>query len=132
MIPLGVEKVQAVLDFFAVYTLAIYLEKPRTRRLDLHIYCVFMSGVFQDELFEVEKSSFVRDLLAKLYDGSPGIGRETLCTIWTLVICNNVFNLKGLLEDSPLKCFLLDGDFYFNPPRMWFRPDKAGVYDSDL
>ena len=91
-----------------------------------------MSGVFQNELFEVEKSSFVRDFLANLYDGSPSIGCKTLCTIRTLVICNNVFNLKGLLEDSPLKRFLLDGDFHFDPPRMWFRPDKAGIYDSDL
>ena len=102
------------------------------RRLDLHIYCVFMSGVFQDELFEVEESTLVRDLLPKLYDGSPSIGCETFCTVWTLMICNNKFNLESLLEDSALKCFLLDGDFHFDPPRMWFGPDEAGVYDSDL
>ena len=75
-----------------------------------------MSRVFQDELFEVEESSFMRDLLANLYDGSPSIGCETLCTIWTLVICNNVFDLERLLEDRPLKRFLLDGDFHFDPP----------------
>ena len=91
-----------------------------------------MSGMFQDELFEVEKGPFVRNLLAHLYDGSPCIGCKTLGTIWTLVVRNDVFNFEGLLEDGPLKGFLLNGDFHFDSPRMGFRPDKAGVYDSDL
>lgn len=88
--------------------------------------------MFQDELFEVEEGSFVRDLLAHLYDGSPCVGRKTLCTIWALVVCNDVFNLEGLLEDGPLKRFLLNSDLHFDSPRMGFRPNKAGIYDSDL
>ena len=91
-----------------------------------------MSGMFQDELFEVEESSFVGDLLAHLYDGSPCVGSKTLCTVWTLVVCNDVFNLEGLLEDGPLKRFLLNGDFDFDSPRVGFRPYKAGIYNSDL
>lgn len=102
------------------------------RGLNLHVYCIFMSGMFQDELFEVEESSFVRNLLTHLYDGSPCVGCKTLRTIWTLMVCNDVFNLKGLLEDGPLKRFLLDSNFDFDSPRMRFRPDKAGIYNSDL
>ncbi len=91
-----------------------------------------MGGMLQDELFKIEESSFMRDLLTHLYNGSPCVGGETLCTIWTLVVCNDVFNLEGLLEDGPLKRFLLDSDFHFYSPRMRFRPDKASIYNSDL
>ena len=91
-----------------------------------------MSGMFQDELFEVEKSSFVRDFLAHLYDGSPSVCGKTLCAIWALVICDDIFDLESLLEDSPLKRFLLNSDFHFDSSRMGFRPDKAGIYDPDL
>ena len=73
----------------------------------------------------------MRDFLADLYNGSPCIGGKALRTIWTLVVCNNIFNLEGLLEDGPLKSFLLNSDFYFDPPRMGFRPYKASIYDSD-
>ncbi len=100
--------------------------------MDIHVYCFFMSGMFQDELFEVQESSFVRDLLAHLYDGSPCVGCETLCTIWTLVVCNDVLYLKSLLEDGPLKRFLLNGDFHFDSSGMRFCPDEAGIYDPDL
>ena len=100
--------------------------------MDVHVYCFFMSGMFQDELFEVQESSFVRDLLAHLHDGPPCVGCKTLCTIWTLVVCNDVFNLEGLLEDGPLKRFLLDSNFDFDSSRMGLRPNKAGIYDSDL
>ena len=88
--------------------------------------------MFQDELFEVEKSSFVGDLLAQLHNGSPCVGCKTLCAIWTLVVCNDIFDLKCLLEDGPLKRFLLNSDFHFDSPRMGFRPNKARIYDSDL
>lgn len=91
-----------------------------------------MSGMFQDELFKVEESSFVRDLLAHLYDGSPCVGCKALCTIWTLMVRNDVFDLEGLLENSPLKRFLLNSDFHFDSPRMGLRPDKAGIDDPDL
>ena len=91
-----------------------------------------MSGMFQDELFEVEESSFVRDLLTHLYDGSPGVACKTLCTIWTLVVCNDIFDLKGLLQDRPLKSLLLDCDFDFYSSRVRFRPDEAGIYDPDF
>ena len=101
-------------------------------RLNIHIYGIFMSGMLQNELFKIQKSSLVRYFLAHLYDGSPCIGCETLCTIRTLVVCNYIFNLERLLEDGPLKGFLLDGNFHFDPSGMGFRPDKAGVYDSDL
>ena len=88
--------------------------------------------MFQDELFEVEESSFVRDLLAHLDNGSPCVRCETFCTIRALVVCNDVFDLESLLQDGPLKRFLLDGDLDFDSPRVRFRPDKAGVYDPDL
>lgn len=88
--------------------------------------------MFQNKLFEVEESSFVRDLLAHLYDGSPCVRCKTLCTIWTLVVCNDIFDLKSLLEDRSLKRFLLDSNFHFYSSRVWFRPNEARIYDSDL
>ena len=91
-----------------------------------------MGGMFQNELFEVKKGTFVRDLLAHLYDSSPCVGCETFCTVWTLVVRNDVFHFEGLLQNGPLKSFLLNGNFHFDTPRMWFRPDKACVYNSDL
>ena len=100
--------------------------------MNLHVYCFFMSGMFQDELFKVEESTFVRNLLAHLYDGSPSVGCKALRTIWALVVRNDVFNFEGLLQDGPLKRLLLNGDFHLDSPRMGFRPDKAGVYDPDL
>lgn len=74
----------------------------------------------------------MRNFLTHLYDCSPCVGCKTLRTIWALVVCNDVFNLKGLLEYSPLKRFLLNGDFHFDTPRMRLRPDEAGVYDPNL
>ena len=74
----------------------------------------------------------MRHLLAELYDSSPCIGCEALRTIWTLVVCDNIFNLEGLLEDGPLKRFLLNSDFYFDPPRMGFCPNKASIYNPGL
>ena len=88
--------------------------------------------MFQDELFEVEKSTFVRNLLAHLYDGSPCVGCKTLCTIRALMVRNDVFDFEGLLQDGPLERFLLNSDFHFDSSRMGFRPDKACVYDPDL
>ena len=73
----------------------------------------------------------MRDLLADLYYGSPCIGGKALRTIWTLVVCNDIFNLEGLLKDGPLKRFLLYSDLYFDSPRMGFRPNKASIYNSD-
>lgn len=97
MISLSVEEIETVLDFFAIDKSAVDPEVVSYRRLNLHVYCIFMSGMFQDELFQIEKSPFVGNLLTHLYDGSPCVGCKTLCTIWTLVVCNDVFNLEGLL-----------------------------------
>lgn len=74
----------------------------------------------------------MRNLLTHLYDGPPCVGCETLCTIWTLMVCNDVFDFEGLLEDGPLERFLLNGDLDFDSPRMRFRPNEAGIYNSDL
>lgn len=57
VVSLGVEEVQAILDFF-------------------DIYGVFVGGVFEDELFEIEKGSLVWHFLSYLDDSSPCIGSE--------------------------------------------------------
>lgn len=133
VVPLSVEKIKTILDFFAVGRSALKSKSNlKARRLNLHIYGFFMSGMFQYELFEVEESAFVRNLLAHLYDGSPCVGCKTLCTIRALMVRNDVFNFESLLQDGPLERFLLDSDLYFDSPRMGLRPDKAGVYDPDL
>ena len=54
VIPLSVEEIQSILDL-------------------LDVERISMSGVFEDQLFEVEEGSFVRDFLSNLNDRPPGI-----------------------------------------------------------
>lgn len=91
-----------------------------------------MSSVFDDELFEEEESSLVRNLLTDLNTSSPGMGGVGLCTIGALSIGNDVFDFEGLLEDGVLEGFGLNCDLDLDTFRMGFRPDERGVDDSDF
>ena len=82
VVPGGVEEVEAVGRFADVDRVAV-------------------GGMFEDELFEVEKGSFVGDLLADLNDGAPGICGEGFGAVGTLVVCNDIFYHECLLDDRP-------------------------------
>ena len=88
---------------------------------------VFVGGVFEDELFEVEEGSFVGDFLADLDDGAPGVGCEGFGAVGTLVGVDDIFNFEGLFEDGTLEGFLLDLYLDFDAPGVRLRPDEAGV-----
>ena len=57
--------------------------------------------MFEDELFEVEKCSFVGYFLADLHNRAPGICGEGFGAIGTLVVCDNIFHDECLLDDCP-------------------------------
>jgi hypothetical protein len=88
--------------------------------------------VFEDELFEVEECSFVRDFLPDLDDCLPGVGCVGLRAVRTLLVGNDKFTLEGLLEDSGCECFFLDGEFDSDSTGVRFCPDKAGINQTDL
>ena len=71
-----------------------------------------MCRVLENQLFEIQESSLVRDFLSDLNTGSPGIGSETLLAVRTLLlrlagtqsfqgisnlVCHHVFDFKCLL-----------------------------------
>lgn len=88
---------------------------------------VFVGGVFEDELFEVEEGAFVGDFLADLNDGAPGVGCEGFGAVRALVGVDDVFDFKGLFDDGALEGFLLNFDLDFDAPGVGLRPDEGGV-----
>ena len=91
-----------------------------------------MCVMFQDELFEVEKSTFVRDFLTNLDDCFPGVFGVRFCTVGTLLVCYYEFTFESLLEDGRCECFFLDSEFDSNSTGMRFCPDKSGIDQTDL
>ena len=75
-----------------------------------------MSVVFEDELFEVQEGAFVRDFLADLDDGFPGMFRVSFGTVWTLLVCYYEFAFERLLEDGGSEGFFLNGEFDSDSP----------------
>lgn len=55
--------------------------------------------MFEDQLFEVEESAFVGDLLADLHARTPGVCGIGFRAVGTLVIGHNVLYLETLLEN---------------------------------
>lgn len=55
--------------------------------------------MFEDQLFEVEESAFVGDLLADLHARTPGVCGIGFRAVGTLVIGHNVLDLETLLEN---------------------------------
>ena len=86
-----------------------------------------MCVIFEDELFEVEECSFVRDFLTDLNGCFPGIFGVSFSTIGTLLICYNVFDIECLLKDGGGEGFFLDGEFYSNSTRVRFCPYETCI-----
>jgi hypothetical protein len=78
---LAVEEVQAVLHF-------------------LYRDGVFVSSVLEDELFEEQEGALVLDFLSDLDKGSPSVFSGKSCTVRTLHILDEEFDLEYLFEDG--------------------------------
>lgn len=55
--------------------------------------------VFEDQLFEVEESAFVGDLLADLHARAPGICGVGFRAVGALVVGHDILDLEALLEN---------------------------------
>ena len=53
--------------------------------------------MLQDELLKVQERAFVWNFLPKLDKGFPGVLRSQSCTVGTLSVLDQVFDLKHLL-----------------------------------
>jgi hypothetical protein len=91
-----------------------------------------MCVVFKNELFEVEKRSFVLDFLTDLDDGFPGVQGVCFGTVRTLLVGYDEFAFESLLEDGCGKGFFLNSEFNSDSSRVRFRPDKPGIDETDL
>jgi len=77
---LSKEEIQSILDFSDRNTIPIGV-------------------VFENELFDVEESTFVVDFLSDLNERSPGVLRSESGTFGTLSSLNNVFDFEDLLKN---------------------------------
>lgn len=93
---------------------------------------IFVCSILQDELLEVQESTLMGHLLAKLDGRTPGVVGETLLTIGALLCSNNVLHLKALLNDSTLESLLLNGELDLHTTGVRFGPNEAGIDDSDF
>lgn len=98
----------------------------------LNVDGVLVGAMLEDELLEVEESALVRDLLADLDDGAPGVVRVRLCAVGALVVVLDVLDLERLLHDGALGDLLLHRDLDLDAPGMRLRPDEARIDDSQL
>jgi len=102
MCTLWVIEINAILDFLDIYSILV---------------CI----VFQNELFQVKKCTFVLDLLANLNYGFPSVSSGDASAFVALLIWDDVLELENLLEDRWWKDFLLDREFYLDPPAVRLR-----------
>jgi hypothetical protein len=107
------EEVQTILDF-------------------LDVDSILVCAMLEDELFEVEESSLMRDLLSNLNASSPCIRGVRLCAVWTLLVCNHVFHLECLLQYNAFRYRILYRELDFDSSRMRLSPNKACIDDSDF
>lgn len=59
----------------------------------------------------------------------PGVGRPSLLAIVTLLILNNEFHAKSLLQISVILDFLLNSNFHFYSHAVRLSPNKLSIYD---
>jgi|LauGreDrversion4_2_1035121.scaffolds.fasta_scaffold1133247_2 hypothetical protein len=89
--------------------------------------CFFMSFMSQDQLFEVEESSFVMYTLSYLYLTCPGVRSPSLLTIITLLVLNYKFHSESLLKHSVVLNFLLNNKLHFHASTVRFCPNKSSI-----
>ncbi len=52
--------------------------------------------MFENQLFEVEESSLVRDFLSDLDNSFPGVFGGEFCAVGALAVLDEIFDLEGL------------------------------------
>lgn len=107
-------------------------EEIQSVRLPLDIGNILVSVMLQNQLFNVQEGSLVIDFLTGLHDRSPGVLGHDLGTVHALLVGDNDFEDKGLLQDGGGEGFLLDGDLDFDAFAVRFGPDEAGVDEANL
>jgi hypothetical protein len=65
---------------------------------------VFLGVVLEDQLFKVEKGTFVRYFLSDLDHGFPSILSSQLGAAGALAVLNQEFDLEGLFENCVGQC----------------------------
>ena len=63
-------------------------------------YRVLIRPVLENKLLEVQECPLVRDFLAYLHDGLPGVLCGEFRAVRTLSMQNDIFNLEYLLKNS--------------------------------
>ena len=93
---------------------------------------VCMGTMLEDELFEKKKSSLVGDLLANLNDGFPGVLSSDTSAVLAMLIGDDVFDNKDLLENGSSKDLFLYGKLELDPAGMRLCPNETGIHQTNL
>lgn len=93
---------------------------------------VLVGVVLEDELFEIQESTLVVDLLSNLHECSPSVLRRQSSTFRTLRSGDGVFNLEDLLQNCRGEDLFLNRQFYPQSFRMRFGPDESSIDQSNL
>ena len=64
---------------------------------------VLLGSVLEDKLLEEEEGPLMRDLLADLDEGLPGVLRSELGAVTTLRVLDDILHLEYLLKDCRCK-----------------------------
>jgi hypothetical protein len=97
------------------------------REPDRDLQTVGVSVVFQQNLFEEEKGSLVRDMLTHLNHSMPhALSIERLAS-FALLVSNHELHDLGLLEDGSIHDLLLDGQLDLQSQRVRFSPNPNSI-----
>jgi hypothetical protein len=87
-----------------------------------------MGHVLQDQLFEVQESALVVDLLTDLDNRVPGVLGLDFAAIWTLLASNDNLKNVGLLEDGRGKHFFLHRQLDLDALAVGLCPQEARIH----
>jgi hypothetical protein len=87
-----------------------------------------MGTVLENELFQVQKCTFMGHALTNLNEGPPGSLSKLGLALKALLIPDDENYSEGLLKDGTLLDLFLNGHTDLESHRVGFRPDPAGVY----
>ena len=88
---------------------------------------VFLRAVLQDQLFQVQEGTLVRDLLSDLYKRFPCVLGREFSAVRTLPVLYKVLDLEDLFQDCRGEDFLLDCHRDAQAFGMWFCPNEMRI-----